>query len=286
VPDIRNAPGLKIMPRVRSLREGLSYITWRPPSRLARETQEWLYESLVEVSSQAFGADMTAYWQERCAGNYFLELQQFTLLLDKTEFIGWTGHHVRRFAGATCLYLDSTGVLPNYRGRRVIDIVQTHAVVRELVVRPHKRVYLAVRTESPVIYRFLQQAAGANYIYPSPKGSTPVRIQEIGSAIVAWLNQTDVFDPTLLKVAGAYSGLDALYGEMPVCSDEELNGFFKRELTPVDAFIVVVDATLLRAVKHFVRRWCQRRAIGLVPSHRRQAIPQSDNAVRQHTHGQ
>jgi hypothetical protein len=253
VPDIRDAPGLKALPRAHRLREGISYITWRPPDQLDHATREWLYEALVEVSSQAFGADMTAYWRERRANNYFSELQQFTLLVDKTEFIGWTGHHIRRFAGATCMYIDSTGVLPEYKGRGIIDVVQTHAVVRELATRPLKTVYLAVRTENPVIYRLLQTAAGSDYVYPLPRAPTPARIQEIGSAIAAWLDQTEIFDPLNLKVAGAYSGLDALYGELPV---------FKRELRPVDAFILIADATLFRAVIHFVRRWFQRRANG------------------------
>jgi hypothetical protein len=268
-PRLSEAPSGMRIPHSRRLPRGGSYVTWRPPGRLSTQTQDWLYSVLVRISTRAFGADMEPYWRERRAGDYFGELRQFTLLLNGEEIIGWTGHHVRAFGNALGLYLDSTGVLPEYQRRGLVESAQTYAVIEELLRRPLRTVYLVVRTENPVVYRVLREAAGQENIYPPLTSTVPLRIQAIGIAVAEWLQQRDILDPRYLRLAGAYAGLDELYGEMPTCDDQALNEFFAEHLEPVDAFILLVEATLARAAKHWVRKWLRDHA--RVRAHRLQA---------------
>src|SRR5437764_5492043 len=99
--------------RVRRLREGFRIASWDHPARLSESSQDALYTRLIKVSTRAFGADMTPYWRDRRAGGYFQQLSRFVLLMtDDNVVVGWTGFHRKRFGGRRCLFLDSTGVVP------------------------------------------------------------------------------------------------------------------------------------------------------------------------------
>jgi hypothetical protein len=265
-PRLSEAPGLERMPRARRLRHGCRYVALRNTTRLTQDTQDWLYRVLVVVSTRAFGADMTPYWRGRQEEGYFDKLRQFTLLVNADEeIIGWTGHHVQDFAGAHCLYLDSTGVLPEYQRLGLIDAVQTRTIFKELFAVPFRTVYLVVRTENPIIYRVLQTAVGPDRMYPPIDKPVPERIQAIAREVARWLNQEHLFDPQYLRLAGAYGNLEALYGELPTCSDPRLNEFFAEHLTAVDAFIVLAEGIALQAVVHTVRQLV-RRTLGKLAS--------------------
>jgi len=149
-------------------------------------------------------------------------------------------------------------VLPEYQGFGLIDAVQTRAIFRELLAAPLRTVYLVVRTENPIIYRLLQTGVGRKRMYPPLDGPAPEHIQAIARAVARWLDQEHLFEPQHLRLVGAYGNLEALYGALPTCSDSELNAFFARHLTAVDAFIVLAEATAVRAVGHFARQSMRR----------------------------
>jgi ribosomal protein S18 acetylase RimI-like enzyme len=247
---------LSHQPLVQPLPGGFRLASWRRPSALSEESQDHLFATLVRVSTRSFGADMTPYWAGRREGGYFRKISRFCFILagDGT-IVGWTGFHRQKFGGQSCLYLDSTGVLPEYQGSGIVSQVQSRILARELAAHAFSSLYLITRTENPVVYRMLQRAVGPERIFPSPQVPiVPELIQRIGAETAAWLHQEDVFDPPTLKVAGAYSNLDALYGELPTCGEHELDAFFQRSLRPVDAFLVIAAANFFRVLGFMVKR--------------------------------
>jgi hypothetical protein len=154
--------------------------------------------------------------------------------------------------------LDSTGILPAYRGHGFTDRLQTRAIAREVFSRPFDRLYLVVRTESPVIYQLLRTGVGKDNIFPTPNRATPSYVRSIAAEVAVLLGQADKFDEERMRLTGAYSDLEALYGELPKCRDERLNEFFVQNLHPVDAFLVVAEATAGRVVSHAATRALRR----------------------------
>jgi len=256
VPIRELAERLSHQPLVRPLPGNFQLASWRRPSLLSEASQDHLFATLIRISTQSFGADMTPYWAGRKAGGYFQRISRFCFILAADgAVVGWTGFHRQRFGGEHCLYLDSTGVLPEYQGSGIVSQVQSRILARELLAHAFSSLFLITRTENPVVYRMLQRAVGAERIHPSARlPGSPEKIQRIGAETAAWLRQQDVFDPPTLKVAGAYSNLDALYGELPTSGDRELDAFFQRSLRPVDAFLVIADANFFRVLGFMVKR--------------------------------
>ena len=256
VPMRELAEQLSHQPLVQPLPGRFQLASWLRPSLLSEASQDDMFATLVRISTLSFGADMTPYWAGRKAGGYFQKISRFCFIIaGDGAVVGWTGFHRQRFGGQHCLYLDSTGVLPEYQGSGIISQVQSRILARELAAHAFSSRYLITRTENPVVYRMLQRAVGAERIYPSARMPVvPERIQRIGADTAVWLRQQDVFDPLTLKVAGAYSNLDALYGQLPTSGDGELDAFFQRSLRPVDAFLVIADANFFRVLGFMVKR--------------------------------
>lgn len=248
-------------PRLRALPGGFTLAEWPRPAALDDESRDEIFGQLVRVSTRAFGADMDPYWAGRREGGYFQSITRFFLLADPAgEIAGWTGYHRRRFAGKECIFLDSTGVLPEYQRSGVISAVQARAISRELMRTPLSTIYLITRTESPVVYRMLHRALGPGRVFPAPGLEVPTAVQAIGTEVAAWLGQSHLFTAPNLTIAGAYASLDALYGELPSCGDTELDRFFRASLRPVDAFLVIARASALAAATYLARRALARRA--------------------------
>ncbi|HVR11758.1 MAG TPA: GNAT family N-acetyltransferase [Thermoanaerobaculia bacterium] len=256
IPITELADRLSHRPVVESLPGGFRLASWLRPSLLSAASQDDIFATLVRISTRSFGADMAPYWAGRKAGGYFQKISRFCLIIaaDGTV-VGWTGFHRQRFGGRHCLYLDSTGVLPEHQGSGIVSRVQSRILARELAAHAFSSLYLITRTENPVVYRMLQRAVGAERIHPSPRRPVvPEVIQRIGADTAVWLGQEDVFDPPRLKVAGAYSNLDALYGELPTSGDGALDAFFQGNLRPVDAFLVIADANFFRVLGFMLSR--------------------------------
>lgn len=237
--------GMHPAPRMNRLAGGWSYATWTNTAEFSEDTQDRLFAHLVTISSQAFGADMGPYWRDRRAGGFFGRVTRFCLLVDRGgEVVGWTGYHRLGLAGARCLYLDSSGVLPSVQGGGLIGRLQATMILRECLRCFPAPVHLLARTESPVVYRLLRNGCGPRNIWPSPYRPPSERISAIGSAAARWLDQADRFDPATLRVQGAYDNLEALYGDRPSCGEADLDAFFHRTLRPEDAFIVVARASV------------------------------------------
>ncbi|MDC0708339.1 GNAT family N-acetyltransferase [Stigmatella sp. ncwal1] len=228
------------MPTSVGLKRGYLGACWAPPARLELAHKQAIYDALRAVSSLAFGADMTLYWRDRAAGGYLDKITRFYFIHSEDDrVVGWTGYHRLKLAGRTCLYLDSTGVLPELQNTGIMTKLFGQFLLGELLRAGPYGLYVSMRTENPVVYQSFYKVAGERNIFPSLSAPVPDKVQEIGRQLAAWLNQSDKFDAPSLRVAGAYDNLDALYGELPTCDDDAINTYFRQHLRPVDAFLVL-----------------------------------------------
>ncbi|MFB9463829.1 hypothetical protein [Streptomyces cinereospinus] len=242
-------------PLQRRLKDDWSYIYWNDTALFSEEYQDTIYSLLVEISTKAFGADMTPYWHDRRKGRFFEKVSKFCLLVDPLGNIsGWTGYHRRIFGNAHCLYLDSSGVLPESQGGGLMGHVHARMIASECLTYAPRPVYLVARTESPVVYRLLRNGCGAENIWPAPGTGVDRRVALIATDVAEWLGQSDKFDPDSLRILGAYDNLDALYGDLPSCGDPAIDTFFRETLRPEDAYIVIAKAGLPRIAQQWGKR--------------------------------
>ncbi|WP_232293549.1 GNAT family N-acetyltransferase [Stigmatella aurantiaca] len=227
-------------PTVVRLKRGYHSACWSPPAKLAPAHKQAIYDELREVSSHAFGADMTLYWRDRSSGGYLDKITRFYFIHSEDDrVVGWTGYHRLKLAGRTCLYLDSTGVLPELQNTGIMTKLFGQFLLGELLRSGPYGLYISMRTENPVVYQSFYKVAGEQNIFPSLSAPVPDKVQEMGRQLAAWLHQSDKFDAPSLRVTGAYDNLDALYGELPTCDDGAINSYFRQHLRPVDAFLVL-----------------------------------------------
>ncbi|MFD4374295.1 hypothetical protein [Streptomyces sp. NPDC058486] len=237
------------------LKDGWSYLRWSDTSKFSEEFQSTVFSLLVEISTKAFGADMTPYWRDRRAGRFFEKITTFCLLVDPLGNVsGWTGYHRRVFGNAHCLYLDSSGVLPDSQGGGLMGHIHSKMIIQECLRYAPRPVHLLARTESPVVYRLLRNGCGADNIWPSPHNEVSREVSLIGVDAAEWLGQSEKFDRASLKIVGAYDNLDALYGDLPTCGEPGIDTFFRENLRPEDAYIVVARAELPRIAREWARR--------------------------------
>ncbi|MBV8994307.1 MAG: hypothetical protein JO287_11570, partial [Pseudonocardiales bacterium] len=177
-------------PRLRQLGRGWSYAQWTNTAQFSRSSKDALFTCLVEVSTRSFGADMTSYWADRDAGDFFGEITKFCLLADPRGIVaGWTGHHRKIFDGRACLYLDSSGIIPELQGGGLMSRLQARMIVRECLANAPRAVYIVTRTENPVVYRLLCDGCGAANIWPSPHTAPTRRASTVATAASDWLGQ-------------------------------------------------------------------------------------------------
>jgi hypothetical protein len=62
------------------------------------------------------------------------------------------------------------------------------------------------------------------------------------AGLAEWLGQADIFERDTFVVKGAYSSLDALYGERPRSGDPELDEFVYSLVGPHDAMLATASA--------------------------------------------
>lgn len=257
------------VPAVRKrLGRGWSYVYWRNTAEFCSISRNVLCEVLVDMSTSAFGADMTTYWADRSRNGYFEQIAKFCLLVNPDGAVaGWTGYHKKTFAEARCLYLDSSGVVPALQGGGLLSRLQARLIVQEFARSFPRRLHLLARTESPVVYRLLRDGCGADNIWPAPGSVVPPQVARIAAGSAEWLGQQDRFDAMTLAVRGAYDNLEALYGSLPTCGESSIDAFFQETLEPDDAYVVVARASLRNVLRKWMDR--ERRTIGRVASHMR-----------------
>lgn len=218
-----------------------------PGVSLVHERQQAVYAGLVPVSSAAFGADMTEYWRDRSANDYFGRLAEFVLVADRDGgMVGWTGYSLLDAgavagAGAVNLYIDSSGVVPTGQSQGVMRAVMECRLTSGILTRlaSRDRVYVSARSESPVFYKLMRGLVGAENLFPNPDLHTPFDVLECGRGLAEWLGQASLMEPGSLVIRNAYAVLDELYGELPSSGDQALDRMFRNALGPLDAYLLV-----------------------------------------------
>lgn len=254
------------------LSKGFRCMYWTYPQTLSDENKNAIYQALADVSTIAFGADMTPYWNSRSQDGYLDKITRFFLIVNpEDQIIGWTGFHRFKVGGVRCLFLDSTGILPNLQKTGVMTQVLGRALASELIRNRLRPVYLSMRTENPVVYYAFFKIVGQENIYPNLAKKAGSGIRRLGEYIAGWLKQANKFESEILRIRGAYDNLDALYGEQPVCEHEKINRFFQKHLRPEDAFIVIAKMDVSGSARLFTRGLAYR----LAPKYLRHRMLQS-----------
>ncbi|MBV9659897.1 MAG: hypothetical protein JO337_01930 [Acidimicrobiales bacterium] len=213
-----------------------------PGTTLSPKQQQDVYSALVPVSSAAFGADMTEYWKDRSANDYFGRLAEFVLIEDSEgRMAGWTGHSLLESPARANVYIDSSGVVPSGQSHGVMREVMARQLTTGVLerLRPQRRVYISARSESPVFYKLMRRLVGASSLFPNPDFRTPADVLECGRELASWLGQAGLIEPGSLVVRNAYAVLDELYGELPSCGEPDLDQMFHNSLGPLDAYLLV-----------------------------------------------
>lgn len=265
-----------VRPHILPLKRGYRAVCCAPPASLHQEHKQAIYSALTAVSTLAFGADMTPYWRDRSRQGYLDTITRFYLIFSEDDrLVGWTGYHRLKPAGQTCLYLDSTGVLPELQHTGIMTGLFGQFLLKEMLRAGPRGLYVSMRTENPVVYQSFYKVAGEQNTFPSLSAPVPDTVRQMGRQLAAWLKQGDKFDESSLRVMGAYDNLDALYGELPTCGDEHINQYFREHLRPVDAFLVLAKlsgpAALMTVVSKGLSAMLRGNAPRLQPTSRNKA---------------
>ncbi|MDA8044892.1 MAG: GNAT family N-acetyltransferase [Actinomycetota bacterium] len=213
-----------------------------PGGVLEHDRQRAVYAGLVPVSSDAFGADMTEYWRDRSANDYFGRLTEFVLVADREgRMVGWTGYSLIEGGSGVNVYIDSSGVVPSGQSQGVMRAVMERRLTSGVLSRlaPRSRLYISARSESPVFYKLMRGLVGAGNLFPNPELHTPLDVLGCGSELAGWLGQASLMEPGSLVIRNAYGVLDELYGELPSSGDPALDRMFRNALGPLDAYLLV-----------------------------------------------
>ena len=127
---------------------------------------------------------------------------------------------------------QSRGVMREVLRSRIMGAAYQDHQTRESV-------YLSARSENPIFYKLMCALLGDGNVYPSPRAALPDDIRACAIDLARWLGQEHILDPDTLAIRGAYSMIDELYGELPSTGDAELDAFFRKQLGPLDAYLLL-----------------------------------------------
>ena len=213
-----------------------------PGANLSKETQRAIYEALVPVTSASFGADMTEYWRDRSANDYFGRLSEFVLIADGGgQMVGWTGYSVLDRSSYVNVYIDSSGVVSTGQSQGVMRMTARHRLTEGVLARlgDRERVYVSARSESPVFYKLMRGIVGQANLFPNPGHHPPGHVLECGRELAEWLGQEALLEPGSLVIRNAYAMLDELYGSLPATGDPAIDAMFRNSLGPLDAYLLI-----------------------------------------------
>jgi hypothetical protein len=223
---------------------GVTYRELRSPSSLDPATKAGIYRALLEGASRAFGADLSSYWHDREVEGFLDGIARFAMLFDDDQvLVGWTSYWLmEQRSGRLCLYVDSTVLAPKHQSRGLMRRLFPILLASEPALRaPGAGAYVTARTESPIFHRLFAGLFGAQQVHPRPGAEPPPDAVACAVELSEHLGQRSSFDPPTLRVLGAYANVDALYGELPSCGDPMLDRFYREQLGPLDAFLLVAD---------------------------------------------
>jgi hypothetical protein len=211
----------------------------RHPSDLLRPDMEPWRRAIVDVSSAAFGTDMSGVWAGRFSGDFLEKLFRWVVVFDPNDvFVGSSGYRAETIGDERFIWFDTSSVHPAHRGHGIIVQLERAAIALESK-RSGLPVWYISRTRSPVVLRAHLKAYGSLH-YPSARGNVPERLRPVFMTAADWLG-FDGLDPATGRIPHTYAGRSPLYaaGEEPVSADPEVNAFMAT-LGPDDGVMMVV----------------------------------------------
>lgn len=209
-----------------------------PPDLLKPELDVWR-EAIVEVSSAAFGTDMSGVWAGRYSGDFLQKLFRWVMIFASDEtFVGSSGYRAETIGDERFIWFDTSSIHPAHRGHGIIVQLERAAIALESK-RSSLPVWYIGRTRSPVVLRANLKGFGAA-MYPNGREDVPEELKRVFKTAADWLG-FDGLDPTTGKIPDTYAGRPALYakGEEPVSADAEVNAFMAT-LGPFDGVMMVI----------------------------------------------
>ena len=209
-----------------------------PTDLLSPELEAWR-DAIVEVSSAAFGTDMSGVWEGRFSGDFLQKLFRWVMIFDADDaFVGSSGYRADTIGDERFIWFETSSVHPAHRGHGIIAQLERAAIALESK-RSSLPVWFIGRTRSPVALRAELKAFGAA-MYPNARENVPEELRRVFITAADWLG-FDGLDPSTGKIADTYAGRPALYaeGEEPVSADAEVNAFMAT-LGPFDGVMMVV----------------------------------------------
>lgn len=221
------------------LADGYKCLGLRHPTDLLRPELEAWRDAIVEVSSAAFGTDMSGVWDGRFAGDFLQKLFRWVMIFDSDDaFVGSSGYRADSLGGERFIWFETSSILPAHRGHGIIVQLERAAIAFESK-RSSLPVWYIGRTRSPVVMRANLKAFGAA-MYPDAREDVPEEVRRVFITAAGWLG-FEGLDPATGKIVDTYAGRPPLYaeGEEPVSADAEVNAFMAT-LGPFDGVMMVI----------------------------------------------
>ena len=219
------------------LADGYWCLALRHPTDLLWPELEAWRDAIVEVSSAAFGTDMSGVWHGRFSGDLLPKLFRWVMVFDSDDvFVGSSGYRAETIGDERFIWFDTSSVHPAHRGHGIIVQLERAAIALESK-RSCLPVWYISRTRSPVVLRAHLKAYGAA-MCPNAREDVPEELRRVFITAADWLG-FDGLDPTTGKIPDTYAGRPALYREQPVSADAEVNAFMAT-LGPFDGVMMVV----------------------------------------------
>ena len=228
------------------LADGYWCLALRHPTDLLRpELGPWR-SAIIELSSMAFGADRSASWHARFAGDFLQKLSRWFMVFDADDaFVGTNGYRADTVGDERFVWGETSSVHPAHRGHGLLIQLERAFLALESK-RSGLPVWLIGRTRSPVAFRAHMKAYGAA-MYPDAREKVPEELRRVFVTAADWLG-FEGLDPATGKISNTYADREPLYaeGEEPVSADADVNAFMAT-LGPLDGVMMVIgpDAHLL-----------------------------------------
>ncbi|RJQ81542.1 hypothetical protein D5S17_04915 [Pseudonocardiaceae bacterium YIM PH 21723] len=236
------------------LRGGFSAVTWTNAAQLTEAERDRLDEVMIRLQSRVYDGDATEVWRQRRADGFFDLVSKFHLIrTPAAEVIGWMSLVRRRLAGAHVIYLDSTGMLPEYQRSGRIYALHVRDLVGEMARNWHRMIYLSMRTRNPVVYKEYLRGSGGLGFFPMPERPVPDRVRAVAAELAVALGQRERLDEATLVIKDAYQDELRSGRETPESGDPVIDGFFAGHLGPGDAYLIFLEATLPRMIGFLIR---------------------------------
>jgi hypothetical protein len=173
-----------------------------------------LLEKVSSVANEAFGKEMPA----QNSLDVIFDARIVHLFEKEGKLVGWSAYTMFHFPEGNVLFIDGTVVSKDCQreGFRKSSI--------DIAVGELRPVYLATRTQSPVIYYATSKLVSD--IHPSLAEPDKPMV-ELGEAL-ANLQRMDNYDPGLFLERGTYGR--SLYTEIPTIDDPEVKRLFEEKL--------------------------------------------------------